>query len=110
MQKDKSKKAHYSAGREKINGRSIPVWMNEKEEAELKAKADEADMKLGTFLKKCAFNSTLKITSAADPKLLAAVARIGNNLNQLTRAANRSQDIDPSILVTISEDLRELIS
>ena len=32
-----------------------------------------------------------KSPPAADPALLAAIARIGNNLNQLARAANRQQ-------------------
>ena len=31
----------------------------------------------------------------ADPKLLAAIARVGNNLNQISRAANRNEWPEP---------------
>ena len=35
--------------------------------------------------------SPAQAAALADPKLLAAISRIGNNLNQIARAANRQQ-------------------
>ena len=50
---------------------------------------------------------------AADPKLLAAVGRCGNNLNQLARAANRNELPGQrellAYLITIDRKLDELL-
>ena len=48
----------------------------------------------------------------ADPALLAAIGRVGNNLNQLARAANRQQWPDPlsllERLISIERALKDL--
>lgn len=98
-------------GKQKIKGRCTSIWLNEDEEKLLREKAEKGGVKLGALLKAAALEYELKParkTSKADPKLLAALARIGNNLNQLSRAANKNQAIDPFALELIKKELEAL--
>jgi len=92
----------------KIIGRAVSVWLNEAEEKQLKDKAQSLGMKSSALLKKAAFDYAPTITKQTDPKLLAALARIGNNLNQLARKANRGGEYDPIQLEHIRRELEGL--
>jgi len=93
---------------EKILGRAVSVWLNQSEEERLKTKAQSFGMKPSALLKKAAFDYAPNITKQTDPKLLAALARIGNNLNQLARKANRGGEYDPIQLEHIRRELEGL--
>ena len=58
-----------------------------------------ADLKVGEWLRTQTDPGPparrLRPPQPADPKLLAAIARVGNNLNQLARAANRNEWPEP---------------
>nr|WP_283841347.1 plasmid mobilization relaxosome protein MobC [Bradyrhizobium manausense] len=41
-------------------------------------------------------------------KVIGEIARIGNNLNQLARAANTGFDLDPAIVTEATAELRRL--
>ena len=93
---------------EKIKGRAVSVWLNESEEEQLKTKAASLGIKPSALLKQAAFDYAPVITEQADPKLLAALARIGNNINQLARKANRNGEYDPIQLEHIRRELEKL--
>jgi len=67
---------------------SLSIRLNEVEHAEIKGRADEVSLKLGAFIKKIAAGQAIKKTLEADPKLIHQMARLGNQLNQLTRHLN----------------------
>ena len=85
-----------------------------------KAQAHASDMTIGEWARNMIQDNQQALPTirrppppAADPKLLAAVGRIGNNLNQLARAANRhelpGQRELLAHLITIDRKLDELL-
>ena len=82
---------------EKNNSRPSPftVRLTGEERAELERRAERAGLSLGGYFKSAAFNTPPPPQSRRPPadrtelaKLLAAIGRIGNNINQLARVAN----------------------
>jgi len=73
----------------RIDGATLSTWT---------ALAKASDLTIGEWARRMIWNNKKALPTlrrrpppAADPKLLAAVGRIGNNLNQIARAANRNQ-------------------
>lgn len=83
----------------------ILVRLTEEELAALDAKADRAGMPRAAFLRAAALDSAGPRAKRRPPvdqvalrQLLGELGRIGNNLNQLTRAANTGIDLDHAAL------------
>jgi hypothetical protein len=81
----------------KNNSRPAPftVRLTSEERAELERRAERAGLSLGGYFKSATFNTPPPPQSRRPPvdrtelaKLLAAIGRIGNNVNQLARVAN----------------------
>ena len=78
--------------------RMVTLRVDSATRAEWQAQAQSAGLSLGDWLRVQVSSGTgrhvtprRKPPPLADPKLLAAMSRIGNNLNQIARAANRQQ-------------------
>ena len=78
--------------------RMVTLRVDSATREEWQARARAAGLSLGDWLRVQVPSGTARqITPrrnpppVADPKLLAAISRIGNNLNQIARAANRQQ-------------------
>lgn len=88
------------------------------ERAEMKANAAAAGLSLGSFLRSYAVSNprTRSVRSSLAPAVAelahfkGQIGRIGGNLHQLLKLANRGEFIDPDQLVEAVRDVRQLLA
>lgn len=81
--------------------RNKRIWirMTEEEYDDLEEKRKRSGYPREVFLRKLIADGTVREAPSVDyPKLLLALSRIGNNLNQITATANTIHYIDPQSL------------
>lgn len=95
-------------------GKWVKIRMSEDARADIRRRADAAGMTVSDLIRESLDQpaqrrrQTRHVT--ADPELIRAVARVGNNLNQIARAVNAGADIQLiSHLISIEQQLRQLI-
>jgi len=102
--------------------KTVGIHLNDKEYAEIKARADAAAARsLGSYIKAAIFDKpvpeqkVIRHTKVADPELIRQLAWIGNNVNQIARVVNRSRFINQTeavslfaILSVIAEEMEAL--
>jgi len=102
--------------------KTVGIHLNDDEYAEIKARAGAtAARSLGGYIKAAVFDKpvpeqkVIRHTKVADPELIRQLAWIGNNVNQIARAVNRSRFISQTeaaglfaILSAIAEELEAL--
>jgi hypothetical protein len=89
------------------------VRLTDEERTELEHRAERAGLSLGGYFKSAAFNTPPPAQSRRPPvdraelaKLLAAIGRIGNNVNQLARVANAGSWPEAKDLSQACSDIR----
>ena len=98
----------------------ITLRVTARTRADWKRRAQASGLPLGDWIREQVSSRTgrrilprRKPPPAVDPALLTAIARYGNNLNQLARAANRQQWPDPlsllEHLIGIERALKDLV-
>jgi len=102
--------------------KTVGIHLNDEEYANVKARADTtAARSLGAYIKATVFDNpvpeqkVIRHTKVADPKLIRQLAWIGNNVNQIARAVNRSRFISQTeaaslyaMLSVIAEEMEAL--
>jgi len=86
----------------------IEIRVTAEEKRALKDRASKANLSLSEWLIAAGLEGHIKTVQQADPVLIASIARIGNNINQIARSVNGG---DLSVLVElqgISEALKAL--
>lgn len=81
--------------------KSISAACTPEEYAEIKARAEAAGLSAGGFLRACALGQVTAGTKRRAPadraileKAIAELRRVGNNINQIARAANMNEPTD----------------
>ena len=90
----------------------VTIRFTEDEYKQLKAKADELDISLSTYIRKKALGNKERISSKCNKELLYEINRIGNNLNQIAKHCNINKLVDKLVLkslVEIEKKLNEVI-
>lgn len=100
MTEKKAKKSRSGSQTRKRN-KTICVALTPDELAEVRVKAEAAGLNAVTFLRKCGMDRVPPRTQrrvpydrAALEKAITDLRRVGNNLNQLARAANMNEPVD----------------
>ncbi len=89
-------------------GNSLGVWLTDTELAKVKAAASEANLSPSVFIRKCLLQKEVTIIPGIRD-LTVELKRIGNNLNQITRAVNEgSVKIPGDDLITIKDELGQV--
>ena len=97
----------------------IKIRVTDEERASWKTKAEKQGLTLADYLRKVADEKLTNIQPSpkvnrrkftkADPELLRQIAWIGNNLNQIARAANQGDQTDLLVkLIEIERQVRRL--
>lgn len=83
-----------------MGGVFVKVRVSEEERERLKAIAKAANSTVSNLLRAPLTGGSIKVqqVATADPDLLLALNKIGNNLNQLARHANTRKQLDIEIL------------
>lgn len=88
----------------------VGVRLNETEFAEMEKKRAKTGFSREAYLRQVIANGTVREAPPADyPKLLTALSRIGNNLNQIAAAANAVRYISPDALRQTQEELDHIL-
>ena len=80
-------------------GEIVTFRLRPDELSKLDARAEKAGLRRSDYLRKMALSGRITVRPSARPdfKLVAALNRIGVNLNQLTRTANASGKLPPQL-------------
>lgn len=70
----------------KYTSKTLGIRLNKTERENLEIAAQ--GMPLSRYIKKVATGGKVKISRTTDPELLRQIVRIGNNINQISRALN----------------------
>ena len=70
---------------DRTRGKQIKFWSNEQELQQIKEKVEKSKLSQQYYLLKCALNKEIIVIDDIK-ELVTELKRIGNNLNQLTRA------------------------
>ena len=90
--------------------RSFVIRLSDEEFQALEEKRKKSGYPREVFLQHLIADGTVREAPSVDyPKLLLALSRIGNNLNQLTATANTIHYIDPQSLEETTGDLKHIL-
>lgn len=90
--------------------RSFVIRLSDEEFQALEEKRKKSGYPREVFLRHLIADGTVREAPSVDyPKLLLALSRIGNNLNQLTATANTIHYIDPQSLEETTGDLKHIL-
>jgi len=67
---------------------TLGIRINDDEYKTLKKRAADNNTSMAKLLKSIATNKPLRVMKSADPRIIYMLQNIGNNINQLARAAN----------------------
>jgi len=67
---------------------TLGIRINDTEYATLKKRAADNNTSMAKLLKSIATNKPLRVIQTANPSILYQLSNIGNNINQIARAAN----------------------
>jgi len=87
------------------------LYLNSSELALIGAKAKSAHLPISGFIRRAALGQNIQVPpTAISIRGWSAMARVGNNLNQLAHAValGRSHGIDPEIIRNVAEQVRLL--
>jgi hypothetical protein len=108
---EKKKKSGSETRARKINQ---PVRLTAEEHAEITAKAEAANLSVGGFLRACGLGQVTPGTKRRAPadkaileRVIAELRRVGNNINQIARAANMNEPTDS---VSLNHALNEYMA
>lgn len=88
----------------------VVVCFNDAEFQEVQKKCKKSGYPREVFLRHLIADGTVREAPPVDyPKLLLALSRIGNNLNQITATANTIHYIDPQSLEETTGDLKHIL-
>lgn len=93
---------------------SLPsVRVSRSDRAKIEAKAAKAGLPVSAYLRRVAVTGKVTITnqldgSVADAETLAALARSGNNLNQLAHHLNRGGEVPPAFEAVLHQHFQIL--
>jgi len=87
---------------------SIGLWLTKEELAFLKNNISKTNLNQSTYIRKCILNKEIRVIPGIR-ELVIELKRIGNNLNQITRAVNEgSLTIIGDNLNNIKDDLKSV--
>ncbi len=86
----------------------VTIRFTDDEYNQLKAKADELDISLSTYIRKKTLGNRERISTKCDKKLLYEINRIGNNLNQIAKHCNINKSVDKLVLKSLVEIEKKL--
>ena len=91
--------------------RHVSVWMNDKEYAKLKRKANAAGLGLDPFIRKLVAGTEIKPKPPEEyAKLLQELSAIGNNINQIAHMANYRKSISDAEILEAAALTRQAFS
>lgn len=115
MTEKKDKKSRSGSQTRKRN-KTISVAFTPDELAEVMVKAEAAGLNAVTFLRKCGMDRTPPRTQrrvpydrAALEKAIMDLRRVGNNFNQLARAANMNEPVDSERLIQALDEFSDVL-
>lgn len=88
---------------------SVTFQVTPSERAELDARARTAGVKLGEYVRAAAFGYRINPPDPIREQIITELWAIGNNLNQLSRRANTTEEIDPQELSNALRLWREVV-
>jgi hypothetical protein len=105
------------SGSKKRQRSPVSVMLTPEERAQISADAQAVGLSLGGYLRFLGMRMQTPRTQAAAPlperqdlaRLLAALGKVGGNLNQLAKLANQGQLVPPSALSACLEEVRETL-
>ena len=89
---------------------TVTVQVTPSERAELDARAEAAGVRLSDFARAAMLGYHLKARSPVTAQAVAELGAIGNNLNQLARRANTTEEINPADLQDALRLWREVVA
>ena len=97
--------------------RLVQTRLDDAEHAQLEARAGQAGLAVGAYLRACALETAgprARRRAPVDRELLAHtnadLNRIGNNLNQIARAINRGRDAEEQAIIGTTDELRDVLA
>ena len=94
----------------------VYVACTEEERDAINKKAAEAGLSAAGFLRACALNKVTARTKRRPPvdreileKAIAELRRVGNNINQIARAANMNEPTEAGLLAAALDDYAETL-
>ena len=119
--KESPEKKKKSGSQNRQRKRGVYVACTEEERAAIGEKAKAAGLSAGGYLRACGLSRVTARTKKCAPvdrevleHAIAALRRVGNNINQLAKAANMNQPTDSALLqrslkayVFVLQELRE---
>ena len=92
----------------KTTRRQVTFRLSEEEAAKVMQAAENAGLSLSAYVKKLAVSSKVKpmvIDREQGKQLIAALGKMGSNLNQIAKVANQGGGVDADALARLHEDI-----
>jgi len=89
---------------------TVTVQVTPTERAELDERAEAAGVRMSDYIRAAALGYRLTVRHPITERAVAELAAIGNNLNQLARRANATEDINPADLQDALRLWREVVA
>ena len=92
----------------KTTRRQVNFRLSEEEAAKVMRAAENAGLSLSAYVKKLAVSSKVKpmvIDREQGKQLIAALGKMGSNLNQIAKVANQGGGVDADALARLHEDI-----
>lgn len=86
----------------------VKVYLNEKEHKRLQNKIEKSKLKQSDYIRKSILNKDILVVEDIK-ELLIELKRIGNNINQLTKAVNSGNVKDISGSITLKNEKYDLV-
>lgn len=87
--------------------KQIKFWVTEKEHEKIKNKISRSKLKQNDYLLKSALDKEILVIEGL-PEMTLELKKIGNNLNQLTRAVHQGKTNCKDELSEINEEMKEV--
>ncbi|MBF0563249.1 MAG: plasmid mobilization relaxosome protein MobC [Alphaproteobacteria bacterium] len=88
---------------------SLSFWITPSEKAELEERAAAGGVRLSDFARAALLGYRLNVKNPVTERAISELWAIGNNLNQLARRANTTEEIDPQELQNALRLWREFV-
>lgn len=87
--------------------KQVKFWASEKELEQIKKKVKKSKLTQSDYLLRCALDKNILVVEGLK-EILIELSREGNNLNQISRALNQSEEFKQEHLLETKEKLMEL--